>query len=49
MKRKRRGVSFGTTVMLVLLVITLGGSVFVILRLAGNGSIDLARVAGALQ
>lgn len=49
MKRKRRGVSFGTTVMLVLLVITLGGSIFVILRLAGNGSIDLARVAGALQ
>ncbi|MBO7661977.1 MAG: CapA family protein [Clostridia bacterium] len=49
MKRKRRGVSFGTTVMLVLLAVTLGGSVFVVLRLAGNGSIDLARVAGALQ
>ena len=49
MKRNRRGISFGTVFMLCLTVIAVGGSAFVFSRLSGGGTVDLGRVAGALQ
>jgi poly-gamma-glutamate capsule biosynthesis protein CapA/YwtB (metallophosphatase superfamily) len=49
MNRKRRGVSFGTVFMLCMVVLTLGGSAFVLTRLSGGGTVDLARLGATLQ